>query len=137
MDSGQEDTGTAKSRPERFKDKLKAILTPGPKPRALTKQMLAEQDHWNDLFSTKLIEAMDKVVALNEEERQLRLEFTERIAELESLVKSSRLELTEKIATLEAERTNPRYTQWWLWVCSLAAMLLGLSALVISLRGIR
>jgi hypothetical protein len=137
MDNRDDDTGTAKSRPERFKDKVKAIFTPGPKPRTLIKQMLAEQDHWNDLFSTKLIEAMDKLAALNEEERQLRLELTERIAELEGLVKRSRLELTEKVAVLESERTHPQCTHWGLWVCSLAALLFGLSALVISLRGIR
>jgi hypothetical protein len=137
MNGADDDARTTKSKPERFKDRVKAIFVPGPKPRALIKQMLAEQDHWNDLFSTKLIEAIERVAALNEEGRQLRLEFTERIVELESLVKRARVELTEKVAALESERTNPRYTQWWLWACSLAALLLGLGALVISLRGIR
>jgi hypothetical protein len=137
MNNAEDDTRTTNSMPERFKDRVKAIFASGPKPRALIKQMLAEQDHWNDLFSTKLIEAIETVAALNEERRQLRLEFTERISELERLVKRARVELTEKVAALESERTNPRYTQWWLWVCSLAALLLGLSALVISLRGIR
>jgi hypothetical protein len=98
--------------------------------------MVVEQARWNDLFSTKLIEALEKVAKLDEEEKRLRLECTEKIAEVEDEVKRVRLELAGRVATLEAARAGPRLRQRWIWACSIAALLLALSALVISLRGL-
>ncbi len=118
-------------------DKAKALVKRGPPPQTLLKQMVAEQARWNDLFSTKLIEALEKVATLDEGERRLRLECTERITEVEDKVKRTRLELSERVAALEAARVGPRLRQRWIWACSLGALLLALSALVISLRGLR
>jgi len=117
-------------------DRLLKAFKPGPGPHTLVKEMVAEQGHWNDLFSTKLIEALERVDALSEKERKLRLECTERIAAVEELARRLNRELTEKVATLEEVRT-PSSRQLWIWACSLAALLSGVSALAISLRGLR
>ena len=117
-------------------DRLMTAFKPGPRPHTLVKQMVAEQGRWNDLFSTKLIEVLGNVAALNERERQFQLECTERIVAVENLAKRLSPELTEKVAALEEVRT-PRPRQLWIWACSLAAFLFGLSALVISLGGFR
>jgi hypothetical protein len=119
-----------------FVSKAKALINPGPRPHTLIRQMVAEQSQWNDLFSTKLIEVLDRVAALHEGEKQFRLECIDRIAAAEDLARRLRLELSEKLAALEEIR-NPRPHQFWIWVCSLTALLLGLSALLISLRGFR
>jgi hypothetical protein len=117
-------------------DKAKAFIKPRPRPHKLVKQMVEEQGRWNDLFSTKLIEALEKVARLDDGERQLRLECMERIAAVEDLAKRMRLELAEKLVALEEVRA-PRARQAWVWACSLTALLAGLSALLISLRGLR
>jgi hypothetical protein len=118
-------------------DKAKTLVKPGPHPQTLVKQMVAEQARWNDLFSTKLIEALEKVETLDEKEGQLRRDCTEKIAEVEDKARNSRVELTKRVAALEAAGEGPRLRQRWIWACSLAALLLALSALVISLRGLR
>ena len=45
-------------------DRLLNAFKPGPRPHMLVKQMMQEQERWNDLFSTKLIEALEKIAAL-------------------------------------------------------------------------
>jgi hypothetical protein len=35
----------------------------------LVKQHALEQDHWNDLFSTKLIEALDRIAVLEKQRK--------------------------------------------------------------------
>jgi hypothetical protein len=117
-------------------DKAKAFMKPGPRPHTLVKQMVEEQGRWNDLFSTKLIETLERVARLGDGEKQLRLECMERIAAVEDLSKRMRLDLAEKLAALEEARA-PRERQAWVWACSLTALLVGLCALVLSLRGLR
>jgi len=117
-------------------DKAKAFIRPGPRPHTLVRQMVEEQGRWNDLFSTKLIETLERVARLDDGEKQLRLECMERIAAVEDLAKRMRLDLAEKLAALEEARA-PRACQAWVWASSLTALLVGLCALVLSLRGLR
>jgi len=142
---------------------------PRPSSRTLIRQMLAEQIYSSQMFSSKLLEATDKIATLNEEVRQLRIESKERILAVEDLGKQLRFEFTaleaegtqnriacekrataveelgkqlrlefiQKVIVLEAEQTHLRRRQRQLWACSLAAVLLAFSTLVMFLRGLR
>jgi hypothetical protein len=116
-------------------DRLLRAFKPGPRPHALVKQMVEEQGRWNDLFSTKLIEVLDRVDASDERESQFRLECTQRIGAVEDIAKLLRLEIDNQASALQQARA-PHQPTIGIWACSLLALLFGLAALAISLRGL-
>lgn len=117
-------------------DRLLSAFKPGPRPHTLVKQMVEEQGRWNDLFSTKLIEVLNRVDASDERERQFRLECKEKIAAVEDIATRLRLEIDGKLSAREEARA-PQQHNFWICACSLFALLFGLAALAVSLRGFR
>ena len=61
----------------------------------LTLARLNEQDHWNDVFSTKLIDLLDNIDKIKSETRKCLREVTERLQKAESVMQAESL-LLEK-----------------------------------------